>query len=303
MVAWAGDIFRMSFCKVVQRAIVVFLLLASSLHGPLAAQQPDPTILEYPQTMLKGFVSAEFNRGGEHCRRICEERSGCAGFDHSSANNMCRLFAAVAAGQADFGFSAGTRNRIAGYRDPVNLPPPQETEAWHFAQFSGVDLYGGDIVPKGLEIHDVSTCSRRCEMDNSCRAFTFNSEQNRCFLKTGYEFVQGAAGVTSGMYFEAKPSEARMELTAEWDLFLLSDLPGNDLGEYPAASYDQCMRQCEGAASCGGFTWVYFTRPDHCYLKLGSSLFPSRTNKGMVSARKINRTIAPDFIQPVASRD
>ncbi|MQX18185.1 hypothetical protein GHK62_26670 [Sinorhizobium terangae] len=299
MEAWAGDIFSMRFCKLAFAAIL-------SLIGtvvPAAAQQADPAILEYPQTMLKGFVSAEFNRSGGDCRRICEERSGCVGFDHSSTSNMCRLFAAVSSGQSDFASSAGTRARIAGYRDPSNLPPPEELETWHFAQFTGVDLYGGDLVPKGLEMYDVSMCASRCEIDNSCRAFTFNSEQSRCFLKTGYEYVQAVAGVSSGMYFRAKPSQATLALTANWELFLLSDLPGNDLGESFAESYNQCKQNCEASGICSGFTWVTFTRPDRCFLKQGFSLYPVRSNKGMVSARKITRTVMPQFVRPVAARD
>ncbi|MQX45719.1 hypothetical protein GHK30_03780 [Sinorhizobium medicae] len=294
-----GTFRRMRFHKL---AFAAVLSLAGMLAAA-AAQQADPAILEYPQTTLKGFVSAEFNRSGGDCRRICEERSGCAGFDHSSTTNMCRLFAAVSSGQSDFASSAGTRARIAGYRDPSNLPPPEELETWHFAQFAGVDLYGGDLVPKGLEMFDASMCASRCEADNSCRAFTFNSEQNRCFLKTGYEYVQAVAGVTSGMYFRAKPSQATLALNANWELFLLSDLPGNDLGESFAQSYNQCKQNCEASSICSGFTWVTFTRPDRCFLKQGFSLYPVRSNKGMVSARKITRTVMPQFVRPVAARD
>ncbi|MET4687651.1 PAN domain-containing protein [Sinorhizobium fredii] len=294
-----GTFRRMRFHQLAFAAVVSL----ASMLASAAAQQTDPPILEYPQTTLKGFVSAEFNRNGADCHRICEERSGCAGFDHLSTTNMCRLFAAVSSGQSDFASSAGTRSRIAGYRDPSNLPRLEELETWHFAQFTGVDLYGGDLVPKGLEMYDVSMCASRCEMDNSCRAFTFNSEQNRCFLKTGYEYVQAVAGVSSGMYFRAKPSQATLTLNANWELLLLSDLPGNDLGESFAQSYNQCKQNCEASNLCSGFTWVTFTRPDRCFLKQGFSLYPVRSNKGMVSARKITRTVMPQFVRPVAARD
>lgn len=288
-----------------RKSALLLFVLGAAFGGnqPASAQQAQPTILEYPQTLLKGFVSAEFKRNGGDCRRICEERSGCAGFDFSTSTNMCRLFAAVSGGQSDFSYSAGTRSKIAGYQDPANLPPPPEAVNWYFAQFTGVDLYGGDIVPKGLEMNDAAMCANSCEQDNSCRAFTFNGEQNRCFLKTGYEFVQSVSGVTSGMYFRAKASEATVQLNAEWELFLMSDLPGSDLGEVSAQSYDQCMRGCEENSSCGGFTWVYFSRQDHCYLKYGTSLYPSRSDKGMVSARKSNRDIVPDFVRPIPNRD
>lgn len=274
--------------------------------SPARAQQADLAILTYPQTMLKGFVTAEFKRDADGCRSICEQRSGCAGFDSSNVG-MCRIYAAVASGEASYSYSAGTRGRIPGYKDPANLPtrattPPVEQETWLYAQFSNVDLYGGDLIPKGLEVHNASICTSACDENHACRAYTFNAEQNRCFLKNGHQFVQGVQGVTSGINFKAKPSEARLELNLEWDLFLMSDLPGNDIGEYPASSYEQCMRQCEGRASCGGFTWVYSGK-DHCYLKSVGALYPVRARKGMVSASKTNRSIYPDFIRPTTSRD
>lgn len=295
----------MKFRGLSRRATTVVLVLASvaGFSAGAMAQTAQPTILEYPQTALKGFVSAEFRRGPIDCQRICEQRSGCAGFDYSSTTNMCRLFAAVQSGQGDPSFLAGTRSKIPGYRDPVNLAPPPEQEQWYYAHFSNVDLFGGDMIEKGIEMRDGSLCQRKCEQDTSCRAFTFNSEQDRCFLKSGYQFVQSVNGVESGLYFHAKPSESRVNLTAEWQLFLKSDLPGNDLIESTARSYPQCLRDCENNNSCGGFTWVYFTRQDHCYLKYGTSLYPSRNDKGVVSARKFNQEIMPDFIRPVSSRD
>jgi hypothetical protein len=282
------------------------VLVAVCVTVTAQAQQAEPTILDYPQTMLKGFLTAEFKRDAEGCRDICLQRSGCAGFDHSNAG-MCRIYAAVASGEANYSYEAGTRSRIPGYKEPANIPtrsrePPVEQSAWLYAQFSNVDLYGGDLIPKGIEVHDVSMCASACDGNRACLAFTYNAEQNRCFLKNGHQFVQGVRGVTSGINFKAKPSEARMDLNAEWDLFLMSDLPGNDMGEYPASSYEQCMRQCEGSAMCGGFTWVY-SGTDHCYLKSGTNLFPVRARKGMVSASKINRNVFPDFIRPTASRD
>ena len=282
------------------------LVIVAGIYSTAWAQQADPAILEYASTELKGFVTAEIKRDAVGCRKICEQRSGCAGFDHSG-ESMCRIYAAVASAAANYSYSAGTRARIPGYRDPDNLPvmelrPPEEQETWHYAQFSNVDLYGGDLIPKGIEVHDASICARACDETHACRAFTFNAEQNRCFLKNDHEFVQYVKGVTSGINFKAKLSEARLDLNAEWNLFLMSDLPGNDLGEVQATSYEQCMRRCEGRASCSGFTWVYSGR-DRCFLKSGPGLFPMPAIKGMVSATKTNRDVYPDFIRPTTNRD
>lgn len=285
---------------------LIVSLAAISPKGSFA-QQADPAILEYPQTMLKGIVSAEVARSAGECRGLCEARSGCAGFDHSSTTNMCRLFAAVDSAQQDLSLLAGTRNRIQRYRDPANLPPPPpppDQEAWHYAQFSGVDLFGRDLVTGGIKIGDWATCARQCESNNACRAFSFNEARDRCFLKSGYEFVQAFEQGVSGLYFKARPSAARVELNAEWDLLLMSDLPGNDLGDPLAQGEVQCMQTCEANERCGGYTWVISGNARRCFLKQVTKLTPRPVSqKTMFSARKINRDMAPDFIRPVTPRD
>ncbi|MGO8565271.1 PAN domain-containing protein, partial [Rhizobium ruizarguesonis] len=85
-------------------------------------------------TSLKGFVSAEIPKRQADCHRLCEERTGCAGFDYSSARNMCRLYAAVQGAQPDPSLGAGSRNRIPNDGDPANRAPPPEREQWHYAR-------------------------------------------------------------------------------------------------------------------------------------------------------------------------
>ena len=294
---------QLSFSRV-SLSVLFYALFATS---SLAQQANEPAIYEYPGTALKGIVSAEFRRGAGDCRSICEARTGCVGFDFSSPRNICRLFAAVDSAQPDSSSFAGTRHRIPRYNDPANLPPQRpatETEIWHYAQFSGIDFYGGDLEPRGVAIDDVASCARRCENDNACRAFTYNQTQKYCFLKSGYEFVQTIDRGVSGLYFKAKPSMTQIEINVDWELFQMSDLPGNDLTMPPARNYGQCMQACEGNMRCGGFTWVGSVNPGRCYLKQGTQLYPERASKkGMASARKISRDITPDFVRPVAPRD
>ncbi|MER8511265.1 PAN/Apple domain-containing protein [Mesorhizobium sp. M0142] len=260
----------------------------------VSAQEPGE-FLDYPETALKGTTSAGFERPLDDCRKICLERSGCVGFDHSSATNICRLFEGIGSAQSDPLSTAGTRQRIPGYPDPVN------SESWYYASFSGIDLWGQDIVPKGLAASNAERCSVMCDGHASCRAFTYNQEANRCFLKSGYDFVQSYSGGTSGLYFKAKPSQPALTLSTEWELFMNSDFLGNDLNDWPARSYQECMQQCGSDSQCGGFTYV--TRPNRCYLKSGTYLSPVRSSKTRTSARKSERTVYPDFVRPVSPRD
>ncbi|ESX72294.1 PAN domain-containing protein [Mesorhizobium sp. C416B] len=285
---------RRHWLRVVGTASAAFLLTFSLAMPGIAAQASGGELLEYPETALRGTPSAEFRRPLDDCRKICLERSGCAGFDHSSSTNLCRLFPAVASAQPDPLSTGGTRQRIPGYHDPANA------ESWYYASFSGVDLWGGDLVSKGIDAPNAESCSALCDSRTSCRAFTYNQEVNRCFLKSGFDFVQSYPLGRSGLYFKAKPSAPPPTLTADWELFTLSGFIGNGM-ESPAISYQECMGQCHSDGGCGGFTWVT-VRPNRCFLVQGTNLYPVR-RKGMTSARKNSRTVTPDFVHPVAPRD
>lgn len=273
---------------------LLFLSLTGSGIAPRVSAQGQSDFLDYPGTALSGSPSAEFRRPLDDCRKICQERSGCAGFDHSSATNICHLFAGINSAQADTLSTAGTRQRIPGYHDPANA------ESWYYASYSGVDLWGGDLVPKGMAARDAENCRAICDSQNSCRAFTYNLEANRCFLKSGFEFVQSYSLGRSGLYFKATPAAPPPSLTVGWELFTTSGFIGDGTPS-SAVSYQECMQQCDSDGRCGGFTWT-IARPNRCYLVYGSNLYPVR-RKGMTSARKNSRTVMPDFVRPVSPRN
>lgn len=273
---------------------LLFLSLTGTGIAPKVSAEGQPDFWDYPGTALKGTTSAEFRRPQGDCRKICQQRTGCAGFDYSPATNICRLFSGVGSAQADALSTAGTRDRIPGYRDPANA------ESWYYAAYSGVDLFGGDLVPKGMNMGNAENCRAMCDSQNSCHAFTYNLEANRCFLKSGFDFVQTYSQGRSGLYFKAAPAAAPPNLTVGWELFTTSAFIG-DSTRSSAATYEECMQQCDSNGQCGGFTWTN-ARPNRCYLVYGSNLYPVH-RKGMTSARKNSRTVTPDFVRPVSPRN
>lgn len=273
---------------------LLFLSLAGSEIAPTVSAQGQPDFWDYPGTSLKGTPSAEFKRPQGDCRRICQERSGCQGFDYSPATNICRLFSGVDSAQSDTLSTAGARNRIPGYHDPANA------ESWYYASYSNIDLFGGDLFPKGMSATNAENCRATCDSEHSCRAFTYNAEANRCFLKSGFDFVQSYSWGSSGLYFKAGPAAPPPSLTVGWELFTTQGLIG-DSTETFAPSYDGCMQQCDSNGQCRGFTWAN-ARPNRCYLFYDPNPQPIR-RKGMTSARKIGRTVRPDFVRPASPRN
>ncbi|MER8629699.1 PAN domain-containing protein [Mesorhizobium opportunistum] len=107
--------------------------LLLGLAGALAAVVPPTGILpanaqstgeffDYPQTLLNGTVSATVSVPLKSCRNLCFARSGCIGFDYSSSDGVCRLFANVAGAGESPPHIAGTRSLVMGYRPPANPP-------------------------------------------------------------------------------------------------------------------------------------------------------------------------------------
>ncbi|QKC99978.1 PAN domain-containing protein [Mesorhizobium sp. NZP2298] len=88
---------------------------------------------DYPRTLLKGTVSATVSLPLDTCRKLCSARSGCVGFDHSSSDGLCRLFASVGGADGSQPHIAGTRSLVTGYRPPANppmgAPSPKPAEA------------------------------------------------------------------------------------------------------------------------------------------------------------------------------
>ena len=97
--------------------------LLCSLVGGNAFAQTAPSILKYRDTALSGNVTGEVAKSLAECHRICEERSGCKGFDHLAATNSCRLFSEISGGLEKRGAAAGTRIALPGYRAPDNFAP------------------------------------------------------------------------------------------------------------------------------------------------------------------------------------
>lgn len=175
----------------------------------------------------------------------------------------------------------------------VSDPPP---ERWYLATYANLDLFGGDIIEKGVHSSSSEMCAQLCGDDSSCRAFTFNAQASKCFLKRGFEFAQVFEGASAGLFFRATDTQSAPVMPARWEVFSDSDLDGTDMYESGARTYSACLASCEQASGCRGFAFVYYTKRNQCYLKTGATHGPVRNRnalRGIVSARRIDRNVSP----------
>ncbi|MDK1388863.1 hypothetical protein QN224_26025 [Sinorhizobium sp. 8-89] len=117
------------------------LLLLAALSAPSAhAQDAANQLFNYPNTAIRGDTSAQFPRPVDECRKICVERPGCAGFDHSE-KGLCRIFSSIGSARSSDGSLAETRSLISGYGEPTNPPL-----AGRFEKLKQTDVDGDELL-------------------------------------------------------------------------------------------------------------------------------------------------------------
>lgn len=234
----------------------------------------DVLISEYPKSIYAKFAQAKIKEIRENQKRI-----------QTDQNNS----------------GAGTQTTRRSNENQLDVTA--QDLSWKLAMFQNLDLFGADIYPKGLKADSFDRCSNQCGQDLSCRAFTWNQQANRCFLKTGFSFAQTFEGATAGLYFRGRQDP---RIRVDWHIFDNSDLGGVDLGKSGAQTYESCIDSCQYNNECKGFAFVHFTKKKRqCWLKAGSVFGPiynANARRGITSGKKINQLISPYRVVDVSSR-
>jgi hypothetical protein len=151
-----------------------------------------------------------------------------------------------------------------------------------YQRFSGYDLPGGDLYAPGMRASSAAECERLCQEDSSstCRAYTFNTQHNRCFLKSaaGPKVAYGAAvsGVL-GTELQTGLSVAR-PMKTQRD----TDYPSGDYRDIKGMTEEGCSTTCGTDSRCVAFSYVPNER--WCWLK--SKIGRSSSAVGVVSGLK-----------------
>lgn len=261
--------------------------------------QPTGGLYDYPLTALNGSVSAEVSVPMPRCRQICLSRSGCAGYDHSSAG-ICRIFATVGGARQSNDYNASTRALIPNYRDPANLPPPSapEPEPPGFAEVPPVEeveeppavtifrrFRNRDLTRDAADsfgAQSVDECEARCQDAGSwCVAYTFDDWNSRCFLKDGSgQLLVNARGTTGVSTELGTPPQSGA--TVYFERFNGNAFPGSGFDSLSSNSRDACERACDRNGQCIAYSFVKSRR--NCILFDRAREYSSRS--GVMSGSK-----------------
>lgn len=171
-------------------------------------------------------------------------------------------------------------------------------KGWYAQSFSGVDFWGGDILPTRIEVDDESQCALACANQEKCRFYTFNIRQKRCFLKADYYLSLYWEGANSGVLYEADSANEAVANAPSIETQLTCQQNTDTLGMYelwhqsPAKTLGSCLLNCLEANACQYV--AYGSRFGACvFRRLDFYVAGYQHRKGAVSCQKQGGKAAP----------
>lgn len=251
------------FPSVARMAAAMLALIFCQIAN--AQQAGTGQFMDYPGTVLNGLITATVPLDMEQCRRVCSDRSGCVGFDHSSATNECRIYGAVSGARDDTSFNASTRYPVPGYREATvqTAQPTADFLSRTFTHDVNFDLTGFDLEQSPAT--SLAQCEDLCRGNAECRAFTFNAWNENCFLKNGVGKLRLDPRATTGLISGSQhPGYRETQVVMEY--YSKSRISGTQLGQpRVAGSRDQCENLCWERQQCAAFTFIRAERECRLY--------------------------------------
>lgn len=113
------------------------------------------------------------------------------------------------------------------------------------------DLHGGDYA--SLKNVSQEQCADRCKSDSHCRAFTYNTWEKVCFVKSSLSALRiEPRGVTGVIASEAVRDDKRPAIIQKTRS---SHFPGVPYKQVLAPAYEGCAKACLDDAACLGFNY------------------------------------------------
>ena len=145
----------------------------------------------------------------------------------------------------------------------------------------GYDVFGFDLANMPLRNIGLDACEKSCQNDPSCNAYTFNTPNSLCFLKSSGYRVMGNPNAVAGYRAEIESKLVLSPIT----VIEKSDLPGGDYKSLGQIDFENCVSVCEADSQCAAFTFV--RRQQTCWLK--SSVPSTRRNRNAISGIKLRK--------------
>lgn len=136
--------------------------------------------------------------------------------------------------------------------------PPRPTPSdGRFTEEYGYDQPGADL--RDLRADDLASCQRACAGDSRCRAYTYNTPDRRCYLKSEERPRIRRSDCVTGVRRGGGGGGGGLSQRDGYNL------EGGDYTSVYLGSLDECQDACRRERQCRAYT--YNTRDRMCYLK------------------------------------
>lgn len=166
---------------------VAALLLGFSAH----AKQVDGIELERG-VQRPGSDYTDFRaKNATQCAKRCAEQDRCRAFDYDRGDNRCWLKDRVPASRRADNIVSGAKSSFGGSGGSGG----GTAAGMHLER--DTERPGGDY--RNLKLGNVDDCARKCKKEGRCKAFNYNTRENRCFLKDRVPHKQHKRDSISGV--------------------------------------------------------------------------------------------------------
>lgn len=143
----------------------------------------------------------------------------------------------------------------AQFRAGAEAPRPSGRPGAFTTEY-GFDQPGGDY--RNLPARDLDECQDACAREDRCRAYTFNTQDHRCYLKDSERPMIRRSDAVTGV---KRGGSGRAGLSERQGY----NLEGGDYSRVYLDSLGQCQDACSSDRQCLAYT--YNQRDRMCYLK------------------------------------
>ncbi len=226
-----------------RRMLWISLTLAGLIPNLLAAQE----ITREQGYDRRGNDYTSFRaRSLADCVETCREDRRCRAYTYDTRNGTCYLKDRVNSSQRKDSMVTGYKRDDSSDSD------------FGLTEERGYDRRGNDYT--SFRARSLADCKGACRKDRRCRAYTYDTRNDACYLKDRVNSSQRNDAMVTGTKRDDS-SDGDFGLTEEQGY----DRRGNDYTSFRARSLSDCVGACRKDARCRAYT--YDTRNDACYLK------------------------------------
>lgn len=197
---------------------------------------------------LPGGDYAQFYiHNAEECLKMCANEDKCAAYSFDRTSKNCRLKDSIPKSVPVRGMISGHKlssknNNKRKYVEPIPIPGNPAIEI-----LPNTDLSGGDF--RHTRVGNVKKCAQICKESTLCKAFTFDTAKEMCWLKDSISEKRYSTGHISGQ--KSIPDIEIMKQT---------DVPGGDYLQAYQENVRECANVCTKDEICDAFTYVKATK-------------------------------------------